>query len=366
MSTFFTIPFLAFKLRFHGGNELILPLRDLDALQLGTYPEILAGKYAEKFQKIFVDRADYLALVNEADYADYFKAEISLEFNQAKDQIAYPNFSLDFFYYWKQTAHGFWAVVPNLGVEAMATEFEALEIQLEESIRLSFIRNKRLKAVEKIASTIWFEEVELIRQDVQYSTYSLAEQETVGDAKEVNWLKKLAFPLLIKEQETWHRDKELDSLSRAVQNDFNSSVLLVGKSGVGKSALILELARRFRMANAATTIWETNASRMVRELTEDTGWEENFGYLCQQLTNTDDFLFIQNLTELFEVGQYEGSETSMADALQTYLGQGKISILTECTPEELSRIELRSPNFASLFHHSIRRTYQKFRENNYW
>jgi ATP-dependent Clp protease ATP-binding subunit ClpA len=247
----------------------------------------------------------------------------------------------------------------------MATEFEALEIQLEESIRLSFIRNKRLKAVEKIASTIWFEEVELIRQDVQYSTYSLAEQETVGDAKEVNWLKKLAFPLLIKEQETWHRDKELDSLSRAVQNDFNSSVLLVGKSGVGKSALILELARRFRMANAATTIWETNASRMVRELTEDTGWEENFGYLCQQLTNTDDFLFIQNLTELFEVGQYEGSETSMADALQTYLGQGKISILTECTPEELSRIELRSPNFASLFH-SIRRTYQKFRENNYW
>ncbi len=349
MSTFFTIPFLAFKLRFHGGNELILPLRDLDALQLGTLPEILAGKYAEKFQKIFIDRADYVTLVNEADYSDYFKAEISLEFNQAKDKIAYPNFSLDFFYYWKQTPHGFWAVVPNLGVEAMATEFEELEIQLEESIRLSFIQNKRLKAVEKIASTIWFEKVELIRQDVQYSTYALAEQENVGDAKEVNWLKKLAFPLSIKNQETWHRDKELDSLSRAVQNDFNSSVLLVGKSGVGKSALILELARRLRMSEAETTIWETNASRMVRELTEDTGWEENFGYLCQQLTNTDDFLFVQNLTELFEVGQYEGSETSMADALQTYLGQGKISILTECTPEELSRIELRSPNFTSLF-----------------
>ncbi len=349
MPTFFTIPFLAFKLKFHGGNELLLPLRDLDVLHLGTSPEILAGKYAEQFQKIFIDRSDYLALIKEADYADYFKAEISLEFNQAKDQVTYPNFSLDFFYYWKQTAHGFWATVPNLGVEAMAVEFEELETQLEEAIRLSFIRDKRLKAVEKIASTIWFEEIELLREDVQYKVYSLAEQEQVRDAKEINWLARLAFPLRITEQETWHRDKELDSLSRAVQNEFNSSVLLVGESGVGKSALILELARRFGMVGAETTIWETNASRMIRELTEDTGWEENFGYLCQQLITSDDFLFIQNLTELFEVGQYEGSETSMADALQTYLGQGKISILTECTPEELSRIELRAPNFLSLF-----------------
>lgn len=349
MSTFFTIPFLTFKLKFHGGNELVLPLRDLNALQLGTSPEILAGKYAEQFQKIFVDRSDYLALVKEADYADYYKAEISLGFNEAKDRTAYPNFSLDFSYYWKQTAHGFWAVVPTLGVEAMATEFEELEIQLEESIRLSFIRNKRLKSVEKIAATIWFEEVELLRTDLQFNVYTLAEQEDVGDAKEINWLSRLAFPLRIIEQESWHRDKELDSLSRAVQNDFNSSVLLVGKSGVGKSALVLELARRLQMVEADISIWETNASRMVRELTEDTGWEENFGYLCQQLTATDDFLFIQNLTELFEVGQYEGSETSMADALQTYLNQGKISILTECTPEELSRIELRAPNFLSLF-----------------
>jgi len=349
MPTSFTIPFLAFKLKFHGGNELVLPLRDLNALQLGTSPEILAGKYAEQFQKVFIDRSDYLALVKEADYADYFQAEISLVFKEAKDRTAYPDFSLDFSYYWKKTAHGFWAVVPALGVEAMAAEFEAMETQLEEAIRLSFIRNKRLKSVEKIAATIWFEDIELLRKDLQFNVYSLAEQENVDDAKEINWLKRLAFPLRITEQETWHRDKELDSLSRAVQNDFNSSVLIVGKSGVGKSALIIELARRYNIANAAVTIWETNASRMIRELTEDTGWEENFGYLCQQLSSTNDFLFIQNLTELFEVGQYEGSETSMADALQTYLNQGKISILTECTSEELSRIELKAPNFLSLF-----------------
>jgi len=349
MPTLLTIPFLAFKLKFHGGNELVLPMRDLNALQLGTSPELLAGKYAEQFQKIFVDPADYLALVKEADYADYFKAEITLKFNEAKDQTTYPDFSLDFFYYWKQTPHGFWAVVPNLGVEAMSTEFEELEVQLEEAIRLSFIRNKRLKLVQKIAATIWFEEVELIRKEVQYKVYSLTEQEEVGCAQEINWLSRLAFPLDITQQQVWHRDKELNNLSRAVQNDFNSSVLLVGKSGVGKSALIMELARKFRSAGVDSTIWETNASRMIRELTEDTGWEENFGYLCQQLAATNDFLFVQNLSELFEVGQYEGSETSMADALQTYLNQGKISILTECTAEELTRIELKAPNFLSLF-----------------
>jgi len=85
MPTFLTIPFLAFKLKFHGGNELLVPLRDLNALRLGTSPEILAGKYAEQFQRIFIDHSDYLALIKEADYSDYFKAEISLEFNHAKE-----------------------------------------------------------------------------------------------------------------------------------------------------------------------------------------------------------------------------------------------------------------------------------------
>ena len=349
MSSFIIIPFHAFKLKFHGGNQLVLPLRDLNALRLGTSLALLAGKYAEKFQKTFVDQSDYLALVREADFAEYTKAEISLEFEKAKDRISYPNFSLDFLYYWKETTNGFWAVVPALGIEAMATEFENLENQLEEAIRLSFIRNKRLKAVEKIAATIWFQEIELLKTDIRFKVYTLSEQNDIEDLKEVNWLSRLAFPLRIKEQQVWFRDKELDSIYRSVQNDFNSSVLLVGKSGVGKSALILELARKLEKEGIHSTIWETNASRMIRELTEDTGWEENFGYLCQQLSATNDFLFIQNLTELFEVGQYEGSETSMADALQTYLSQGKISILSECSSEELSQIELKSPSFLSLF-----------------
>ena len=65
MSSFIIIPFHAFKLKFHGGNQLVLPLRDLNALRLGTSLALLAGKYAEKFQKTFVDQSDYLALVRD-------------------------------------------------------------------------------------------------------------------------------------------------------------------------------------------------------------------------------------------------------------------------------------------------------------
>jgi ATP-dependent Clp protease ATP-binding subunit ClpA len=118
---------------------------------------------------------------------------------------------------------------------------------------------------------------------------------------------------------------------------------------VGKTALIWEIARQSEQRGVEGRIWETTASILIKELTKQTGWQDNLSFLCQELTKTRDMLFIRNLMELFEVGKYEGNDMAIADFLRAYLSRGEITLISECTDEEMALIELRSPNYLTFF-----------------
>ena len=148
---------------------------------------------------------------------------------------------------------------------------------------------------------------------------------------------------------TYGRVNELDQLARAIKGKFNKSVILVGASGVGKTALVWELVRQKYKFGIKANFFETTASTMIKELTRETGWQDNLVYLCKELSKKGDILFIRNLLELFEVGQYEGNSVSMAEYMRTFVSRGEIILISECTDEEFARIELNSPNFLSMF-----------------
>ncbi|MEM6697592.1 MAG: AAA family ATPase, partial [Bacteroidota bacterium] len=145
------------------------------------------------------------------------------------------------------------------------------------------------------------------------------------------------------------RVERVEQILQALQNSFNRNVLLVGASGVGKTALIQEVSEHFKRHKFPLELWETTASKMLKALMLDTGWQDNLSKLCDEMRGKDQMLFIRNLMELFEVGQYEGNAVSMAEYLRSYVSQGAISIVSECTEEELQAIELRSPNYTDLF-----------------
>ena len=88
---------------------------------------------------------------------------------------------------------------------------------------------------------------------------------------------------------------------------------------------------------------------MIKELTGNTGWQDGLAILCKELAKTKDVLFVRNFMELFEVGQYEGNSVSMADYMRSFIGRGEVTLISECTEEEMARIELRSPNYLSFF-----------------
>ncbi|MBK7873329.1 MAG: ATP-dependent Clp protease ATP-binding subunit [Saprospiraceae bacterium] len=114
--------------------------------------------------------------------------------------------------------------------------------------------------------------------------------------------------------------------------------------------MVWELAHQQKKLRVKGQIWETTASTLIKELTGDTGaWENNMALFCNELKGSEHILFIRNLMELFEVGQYAGNSVSLADFMRNYIAQGEIVIISECTEEELARIELKSSNFLSFF-----------------
>ncbi|MCI5082554.1 MAG: AAA family ATPase [Saprospiraceae bacterium] len=344
-----TIPFYAFKLHFHSGPAFFIPLNDAGTLRMGQPLHLMAGAYAELLQRKVLDRGELEKLMQEMVNGDFLKGAIRVPFAEAKDKISYPAFSLEFDYFYNVQENGILGRIPSLYLDAYAERVEELEKRLTESVKLEFARHNRLSDVRLMVAAIWNNTTELLQHEMELKVPTPKELERVEQGPDEALLPAVAHKLSFGKQVVYGRKKELDQFERALNGKFLKNVLLVGASGVGKTALVWEMSRRFNRKASDYQIWETTASVMIKELMRETSWQDNLAFLCKELTGSPDILFIRNLMELFEVGQYEGNSVSVADYLRPYLGRGEIMMISECTEEELAQIELRNSNYLSYF-----------------
>ena len=345
-----TIPFYAFKLSFFQENTIRVPMMDADAIRLNEPFHLLAGKYAEVFQQKILNKGDYQQILNEYVQGGYRQDTVAISLNAAKDGISYPAFDLVFNYFFNELDDkGFWGIVPVLGVETFANSIDKLVENLEDAIHLEFARKQRLKSVHAIITSIWHAAVEMEQQNIGFRFPNLKELEALQDGKQDLLLPKIAHQIKIDRQVVYGRKEVLNQLEKALKGKFNRNVLLVGASGVGKTALVWEMVRQKKERKIEGNFWETTASIMIKELTGNTGWQDGLAIVCRELASTKDLLFVRNFMELFEVGQYEGNSVSMADYMRSFIGRGEATLVSECTEEEMARIELRSPNYLSFF-----------------
>ncbi len=235
------------------------------------------------------------------------------------------------------------AVAPSLGLSWAGTTPETAMAGLREAVRLDLLaRDPPLDgaAIATLAASS-AATLSVVATPVALSlpTFSeMREHEKKGAVKAGDFLQPLA------PGEAWHMNAAVDAVVAVLQSQ--RSVVLVGPRGVGKSAIIREIVRAHWAAatgGKGVRLLEAHAPTFLVKLLANGSWQDDLAKLCARLGETGDWLYITALPELFEVGRYEGNNTSCGEFIRPWLGRGELRLVSECTAEEIAAIDARYP-----------------------
>lgn len=345
-----TIPFYTVEVRFDSAKgHFVAPLQDSTVFWLNTNATELTAAYQKRFQKECMDKGAYMSLLEFGAGNDFELRPIKVQFKSPKDYEAFDVLTVNFDYLIRTTEQGYHCFVPALGLECFTQDEEGLETTVAEAIYLDFMGKNRLSVLQEVLSTMWYGKIELHNYEMTFNVYTPTELNNLENKDKDTLLPQVAKALNIEKQQLFGYKAELKKLLELLQHQQSRNILLVGPAGVGKTTLIYELVRQAKLQNINFPVWETTAATLIKELTGEVGWQENLALLCKELTSSSNVLYIRNLLDLFEVGQYEGNAVSVGLYLKDFLARGTLSMISECTDEAFARIEMQAPGYLAYF-----------------
>jgi ATP-dependent Clp protease ATP-binding subunit ClpC len=246
------------------------------------------------------------------------------------------------------------AYVPALGIEVIGKDLEEVNEQIPLQIHAHLLRLKKNTSLGKL---MWLERSQkltlvdttfdaTIRTPKQVLMSLYAESE---DKQSI--LEKVATDLTEEKlSPAYEMEATIQRLADVLAGRRPRSVLLVGKSGVGKTAAFHELVRRrqaFRFGR--TPFYATSGSRLVAGMSGFGMWQERCNKLWREASKQKAILHFGNLLELMEVGKSSANEQGMASFFRPYINRGDLLCVVECTPEQLPVIEREDPHLAEAF-----------------
>jgi ATP-dependent Clp protease ATP-binding subunit ClpC len=145
---------------------------------------------------------------------------------------------------------------------------------------------------------------------------------------------------------------ELDRAAAFFERTPPSSILLVGGSGVGKTTWVYRLARRFlswqrdKIRRKVPRIWSTSVDKILAGMMYLGMWQERCLRMLKELSHEGDYLYVGGLLPLLHP-QPDGS--SIAEIMTPALRAREVSLIAECSEEELASCERRAASLVTSF-----------------
>lgn len=131
-----------------------------------------------------------------------------------------------------------------------------------------------------------------------------------------------------------------------------SNVIIVGESGVGKSAVLMQVIKKvtqhFKKNRIENSFWRIMPQRITASSKYLGEWEETVENLVGELSMANGVLWVVDMIQLLEIGG-SGPEDSVAAFLMSYLQQDKLQIIGEATPRQLDSMRRLLPGFVETF-----------------
>lgn len=158
-------------------------------------------------------------------------------------------------------------------------------------------------------------------------------------------LRKVATRIAAREKDTKYLlEPYLKLMADYLLGEDLQSILLCGPSGCGKSSAVMELARRRYDFNLGQwNLWETSGARIVAGMSGFGMWQERCEKLIKETEGKKVIFHMGSLLELMDVGKSVSNTEGIASWFKPMMSRGKIIIIVECTPEQLSLIEKEDP-----------------------
>lgn len=150
------------------------------------------------------------------------------------------------------------------------------------------------------------------------------------------------------------REREVNEVVNILAGERNNSLLLVGASGVGKTALMHEVVRRLREDNVPAPlrkrqIWYTSPNQLIAGCSFVGEWQEKLQNIVDEVKKRRHLLLVDDVMGLIEAGRWSKGDENMAQLLKPFIADGTVVLIGECTPERYRVGENRDPGFLRLF-----------------
>ena len=152
----------------------------------------------------------------------------------------------------------------------------------------------------------------------------------------------------------FRRDQLVEQVLGALAGDRRPSLLLVGPSSAGKTAVAHEVARRIRKKECAEAlhdrqIWALTADSLIAGCSYIGQWQDKLNDLVREVRKKRHILFVEDVAALAEAGRWSKGDENMAEFLKPHLLSGDVVLIGETSPERLRRLEQLAPGFAAQF-----------------